>query len=127
MIIATLFVLLFFGGSGAALMTDGIENLQDSIKSELSKGSTRDAAMDVADQMKDINKDYGKADSKAEKAFIKLIADYGTSTAELQNNLSQINERRGEYQQKMLNLRFDLKKTLTSDEWNKLFAMTEAN
>ena len=126
MIIATLLALLFFGGSGATLMTDGIEHLHDNIKSELSKGSTRDAAMDVADQMKHTNKHYGKADSKAEKALIKLLEDYGTSTAELQNHLSQSNERRGEYQQKMLDLRSDLKRTLTSDEWNKLFPMDKA-
>ena len=122
MIIATLVALLFFGGSGATLMTDNIERLHDSIKSELSKGSTRDAAMDIADKMKDTNKDYGKADGKAEKALIKLIEDYDTSTADVQNHLSQTNELRGEYQRKMLNLRFDLKRTLTSDEWHKLFS-----
>jgi hypothetical protein len=122
MLIAALVAFLFFGGSGATLMTDNIDRLHDSIKSELSKGNTRDAALDVAGKMKDINKDYGKADGKAEKALIKLIEDYDTSAADLQKHMAEVNESRSEYQQKMLAKRFDLKKTLTSDEWNKVFS-----
>jgi len=126
MIIATLVALLFFGGSGATLMTDNIERLQDSIKSELSKGGTRDAAMDVADKMKDINKDYGKADGKQETALIELLEDYGTSAADLQSHLAAANELRAEYQQKMLELRFDLKRTLTSSQLSSLFFVDSA-
>ena len=121
MIIATLLALMFFGGSGATLMTDNIDRLHDSIKSELSKGSVRDAAMDVADKMKDTNKDYGKADGKAEKVLLKLIEDHDTTTAELQNHMAETNERRAEYQLAMLDLRSDLKRAVTADQWKKLF------
>ena len=125
MLIAALVALLFFGGSGATLMSDNIEQLHDRIKSELDKGSTRDAAMDVVDQMKDTNKDYGKGDGKNEKALIALIEDYSTSRADLRKNMAAANESRSQYQQKFLALRFELKETLTSAEWHKVFAAND--
>ena len=126
MIIATLLTLLFFGGSGATLMTDGIDHLHDSIKSELSKGSARDGALDVVKKMKGINKDYGKEDGKDEKALIDLLENHGSSTADLQNLLAETNKLRVEYQRQMLDLRSDLKKTLTRDDWNKVFPVEKA-
>jgi hypothetical protein len=125
MLIATLVALLFFGGSGATLMSDNIDQLHDRIKSELDKGSTRDAAMDVAGKMKDTNKDYGKGDGKSEKALIELIEDYSTSKADLRKHMATVNESRSQYQQKLLALRFELKKTLTSAEWDKVFAAND--
>ncbi|MEH6588917.1 MAG: hypothetical protein V7746_01605 [Halioglobus sp.] len=126
MIIATLLALLFFGGSGSAVMTDGIEHLHDSIKSELSKGSARDKALDVVKTMKGITKDYGKADGKQEKTLIDLLENHDSSATDLQNHIAEANERRVEYQRHMLDLRSDLKRTLTINEWNKVFAMDKA-
>lgn len=121
MLIATLIALLFLG-SGANMMLDGIDQTKDNIKAAIVEESTRKAALDIVDKLEDTAKDYAKADSEDEKELLKLIQQYETTTAELQNNLDASFQQRIQYQQEMLALRFELKDKLSREQWDKVFS-----
>ena len=124
MLVATLIALLFLG-SGAGLMLDGIDEMEDNIKSQIQNEDTRKAALAIVDRMEDTTKDYADADSDGEKDLLKLIQRYETTTAELQSSLDASYDQRVQYQQKMLALRFELKNTMSREQWDKVFQKTD--
>ena len=85
MLIATLVALLFLG-SGANMMLDGIDQMKDNIKDRITDESARMAALDTVEQLEDTAKNYAKADGKDDKELLKLIQQYETIIAELENN-----------------------------------------
>jgi len=125
MLIATLIALLFLG-SGANMMLDGIDQTKDNIKAAIVDESTRKAALDIVDKLEDTAKDYAKADSEDEKELLKLIQQYETTTADLQKNMDASYEKRIQFQQEMLALRFELKDKLSREQWDKVFAEDKA-
>jgi hypothetical protein len=120
MLIATLVALLFLG-SGANMMLDGIDQIKDDIKSRIVDENTRNDAFEVVKKLEDIAKDYAKSDSDDEKELLKLIQDYETTTTELKNNMDASYRSRLDYQKKMLAQRFELKDTLSREQWAKVF------
>ena len=121
MLIATLVALLFLG-SGANMMLDGIDQMKGSIKDAIVEESARKAALDVVEKLEDTAKDYAKADSDDEKELLKLIQRYETTTADLQKNMDASFDRRIQYQQEMLALRFELKDKMSREQWSKVFS-----
>ena len=124
MLIATLITLLFLG-SGASLMADGIDQIRDNIKDQIVDDSTRKAALDIVDQMKDTTKDYENTDNDGEKELLKLIQRYETTTAELQSHLNASYDQRVRYQQQMLALRFEFRDRLSQEQWDRVFDQGE--
>ena len=120
MLIATLITLLFLG-SGASMMLEGVDQMHDNIKDRIVDESTRKAALDIVGSMKDTTKDYDDADNDGEKKLLKLIQQYETTIAELQDHLDASYDQRIQYQQAMLALRFELKDQLTREQWSKVF------
>ena len=121
MLIATLIALLFLG-SGANMMLDGIDQMKDNIKDAIVEESARKAALDVVGKLENTAKDYSKADSDDEKELLKLIQRYETTTADLQKNMDASFDRRIQYQQEMLALRFELKDKMSREQWSKVFS-----
>lgn len=121
MLMATLIYLLFLGSS-ANLMLDGIDQMKDNIKSEIVDEGARKAALGVVERLEDTSKDYAEADSDDEEELLKLIQQYETTTAELQKNMDASYDRRIQYQKEMLSLRFELKDTLSGEQWSKVFS-----
>lgn len=121
MLIATLIALLFLG-SGANMMLDGIDQMKHNVKSEIVDESARKAALDVVDRLEDTAKDYAMADNNDEKELIKLIQDYGSSTADLKANMDASYQQRVQFQKDMLALRFELKDKLSREQWEKVFS-----
>lgn len=122
MLIATMIALLFLG-SGASLMLDGIDQMHDSIKSEIADEGTRKAALDIADRIEDTAKDFADIDADGEKELLALIQQYETTTADLQKHLDAAYQQRINYQQAMLALRFELKDKLSREQWERVFAV----
>ncbi len=120
MLIATLLALLFLG-SGANMMLDGIDQTRDNIKSEIVDESARNAALDVVKSLEDTAKDYAKADGDDEKALLKLIQDFDSTSADLKANMDASFQQRLAYQKEMIALRFELKDKLSRDQWVKVF------
>jgi hypothetical protein len=120
MLIATLTALLFLG-SGANMMLDGINQMKDNTKDSIVEESARKAALDVIEKLEDTAKDYAKANSDDGKELLKQIQRYETTTDELQNKLDASFQRRIQYQQEMLALRFELKDKLSHEQWEKVF------
>jgi hypothetical protein len=126
MLIATLIALLFLG-SGANMMLDGIDQMKDNIKDTIVEESTRKAALDVVEKLEDSANDYAEADSDGEDELLQLIQRYETTTADLQKNMDASFDRRIQYQQKMLALRFELKHKLSREQWDKVFTEDKTN
>jgi len=81
----------------------------------------RNAALDVVKSLEDTAKDYAKADGKDEKALLKLIRDFDSTSAELKANMDASFQQRLAYQKEMIALRFELKDKLSRDQWVKVF------
>ena len=126
MLIATLIALLFLG-SGANMMLDGIDQMKNNIKDTIVEESTRKAALDVVEKLEDSANDYAEADSDGEDELLQLIQRYETTTADLQKNMDASFDRRIQYQQKMLALRFELKHKLSREQWDKVFTEDNTN
>ena len=124
MLIATIITLLFLG-SGAGLMLDGVDQIHNNINSQIVDEGTRKAALDIVEMMEDTTKYYADADGDAEQQLLKLMQQYETTTAQLQNNLDATYKQRIQYQQQMLAMRFDLKDKLTREQWDKVFQSKE--
>ena len=123
MLLAALIALLFLG-AGAGLMLDGIDHIHDSIESQIADDGTRKEALEVVDRMKDTAKKFADTDGDGEKELLKLVQQHETTTAELKNHLDAVYQQRIEYQQQMLTMRFELKDTLSREQWNNVFAQT---
>ena len=121
MLMATLLLLLSLG-SGASLMLDGIDQMKHNIKAGIVDETARDAALEVAGNLKDTTKSYADADSDVEKELLKLIQRYETTTDELKNTMDISYQRRLQYQKEMLALRFELKSKLNQEQWDKVFS-----
>ena len=128
MLIATLIALLYMG-SGANFMLENLDQLHDRIKDEIGDDVNRNvilnAALDVVGKMKDTAKDYADADTDDEKALLKLIQQYDSATADIQNNMDAAYQKRVEYQEKLMAFRTQLKSKLGRDEWGKVFSVDE--
>jgi hypothetical protein len=121
MLIATLIALLFLG-SGTNMMLDGIDQMKDNIIDTIADESARKAALDVVEKLEDTANDYAEADSDDENELLQLIQQYETTTADLQKNMDASFDRRIQYQQEMLALRFELKDKLSREQWDKVFS-----
>ena len=125
MLIATILAILFLG-SGANFMQEDLDQLEDSIKAEMSDDVVRNArlnvALDVVDKMEDKVKDYADADKDDEKALLKLIQQYESSIVDIQANMDISYNKRIEYQQHMLAFHHELKDKLSHDEWSRMFS-----
>ncbi len=60
-----------------------------------------------------------------QEALIELLADYEVSTEALRQNMRLGNQQREAYQREMLALLFELKKSLSEDEWIEAFSSGE--
>ncbi len=125
MLIATIIAILFLG-SGANFMLEDLDQLEDSIKAEMSDDVVRNArlnvALDVVDKMEDTADDYADADKYDEKALLKLIQQYESSVVDIQANMDISYNKRIEYQQHMLAFHHELKDKLNRDEWSRMFS-----
>lgn len=122
MLIAALIALLFMGGSGANFMLDGIDQMKDNVKHQISDETVRKAALDVVERLEDTAKDYGKTDSKDEKALLKLIQDFDSPAADLKANMDASFQQRLAYQKEMIVLRSELKDQLSREQWENVFS-----
>ncbi len=120
MIMATLVSLLLLG-SGAGATLDDIDQMQDSIKSEIADAVIRTAALDIAEQMETTTRAYVDIDTDHKDKLLDLVQRYATTTSELEQHLGAAYDKRIQYQQEMLALRFELKGKLSREQWNKLF------
>lgn len=125
MLIATLIAVLFLG-SGANFMLEDLDQLHDRIKAEkgddVNRNGMLNSALEVVDEMEDISKDYADADADDEKALLKLIQQYESTSIDIESNINISALKRVEYQQQMMVLRTQLKSKLGRDEWAKAFS-----
>lgn len=121
MLIATIIALLFLG-SGASMMLDGIDQMKDNVKHEITDETTRKAALDIVEKLEDTARDYAKTDSKDEEELIKLIQAYSSTTQDLQANMDASFQKRLQYQKNMIAHRSELKDKLSREQWAKVFS-----
>ena len=121
MIIATLAALsLFFGGSMLAF-THTLEVTTKQVKKVVPDGIRREHALAILKQMEEVAKQDGKNLKEFEKAVDTLAARRDATRQEFKAAYETLEPQQTAAVEKKIALRFQLKDTLTREEWGKIF------
>ena len=113
--------ILFLGG-GSTGMLDYIAEARDSVKQVMPKGEEQKAALDTLKAMKKRSGARNKQAKRAVKALDKMYADHGAGGAEADAIWDELFTKIGQYNNDMLDLRFELKAQISREDWEKIFS-----
>jgi hypothetical protein len=122
MLVALLAAYLLGGGavSGGILTPAAIKDIGKQIEARV-EASAQAEAMAVIGDLKGEVKAFDKTFGKSGKVLTKLYKDHGATASDMQAVLDDLNAEWEATQTRSLDLRFELKDTLTADEWNEIF------
>jgi hypothetical protein len=127
MLIATFAALfLLFGGSKLPFMPS-LKATTEQVKKVVPDGIQREHALAILKQMEEVAKQDGKNLKEFEKAVDKLAARRDATTQEFKAAYRGYEPQETATEEKLLALRFQLKDTLTREEWGKVFPPASAS
>jgi len=110
------------GGSGALLTTTTVSQIRESVAIVVEDPARSAAAKATLDDMGRISKRFEKAFSASGKKLYRAYRDYDARGDAVDAVLEELNREWAADQQQALDLRFELRDTLTREEWAELFA-----
>ena len=120
-----LMTILFFGGSSTGML-DFIAETGDSIKTEVENDERRKDALATVKELKKRTKTRNKQVKRARKDLATVLRSQMASDSDIDLVWDEYFSEIEDYNQDVLNLRFELLDHLTRDEWQRVFAATEA-
>jgi len=122
MLVALLAAYLLGGGgvSGSILTPAVVKDIGKRIEVSVEEPA-RAEAMAVIGDLKGEVKAFGKAFGKSGKELTKLYKDHGASASEMQAVLDDLDTEWAAAQTRSIDLRFELKESLTAEEWKAIF------
>jgi len=119
MIIALLTILLLGGGATSVLQYIG--DTQDAVKIVMPKGDEQKAALSTLKAMKKTTTALNKAAKQAAKEIDKAFGDHDTSADDLDAIWDGYFAAVEKHNHDMLDLRFELKVSVSREEWEMIF------
>lgn len=116
-----LMTILFLGGGAAPGFMDYIADSRDQVKDVMEKGEQRDQALDTLKSMKERAKEFNKQGKRTAKDLGKLLETGGASEQEINAIWSAHFDNYDKFNNDMLDLRFELKDSVSRDEWVQVF------
>lgn len=116
MLIAALLV-FFSMGSGANPMLQTLEQMESRVASVDFKEPIRTDVLNVIDKMKNTTQLFANSDKDRNDIMAQYLEKEDLSDNDLQQQLELSHLHRGEYQDKMLALRFELKNMISEPQW----------
>jgi hypothetical protein len=123
MIIALLTILLLGGGATSVLQYIG--DTQDAVKIVMPKGDEQKAALSTLKAMKKRTTGLNKVAKQTAKAVDKAFGDHDTSAADLDAIWGGYFAEIDQHNNDMLDLRFELKESISREEWAAIFQDAE--
>ena len=119
----TAMYLLLGGATGqtAALTPAAVGQMGDRVEVVVTDPQRAEAAITALGELEDEIKGFEKTFSKSSKGLHKLYEDHEANADQVMSALNELNSEWSQAQMHAIDLRFELKETLTADEWEGLF------
>jgi hypothetical protein len=123
MLIALLAAFLLGGGglAGGIVTTETVKQVGKQVEAAVTDSARAEAAAATLGDLKAELKGFEKSFAKSGKALTGLYKDHGAGSAAIVSVLDELNSDWEAAQQRALDLRFELRKSLTEEEWATVF------
>ena len=123
MLVALLMAYFLGGGgtSGAILTEANVKQLAKSVESTVSEPARADAALGHVAELKKTVKGFEGRFGKSAKDLSKLYKDHSAGSKAMLSVIEDLNADWAAAQERAIDLRFELKESLTQEEWSALF------
>jgi hypothetical protein len=125
MVIATVAVLMMMFGGGTAWFGAEVADLKDGVKEHIDKGPDRDAALASVKVMQKLVDYQASATKDLAKELGPLLADQQTPEADILTLMNAFGEDTVLFHHQLADMRFELKKALTREQWAEIYQSTE--
>ena len=116
-----LITIMFLGGASNGIL-DYIADTSDTVKQVLPKGDEQKAVLGTLKAMKKSSNARNKQAKRAAKALDKAYADHAAAGAEADEIWAELFTEIGQYNNDMLDLRFELKEQISREDWEEIFS-----
>jgi hypothetical protein len=116
-----LLALYLFGASGEPGLIASFEQLRTYAKEDVRDKARRTELLTIVDAAEQATKEEAKARGRIVQELADVSARHEATAADLKAILERYRAGVSTYQDKMLNIRFYLKGTMTRDEWARVF------
>ena len=99
-----------------------IEKVSDLIRETVSEPQRSEEILSLVDDMEKELKDFNKQLKKSSKTLTKLNRNHNSRREDLENVLDELNDRRINSQEKLLEIRFEMKERMSREEWRAVFS-----
>jgi len=114
----------FLGGgvSGSMLTSASVKQLNEQAEEVIADPARAEAARQTLTELRQEVKAFQKLFSKSGRQLNKFYKDHAADVNQALAVLEELNSRRDASQQRAIDLRFELRDSLTEEEWAALFA-----
>jgi hypothetical protein len=113
---------LFLGGGIEHAVLDYVKYIRGSVDDVVADEDRQSAAQATLREMGALTKEHTKANQKAFESLLSEIGEYDQDTGDTEPLWADYTQSVDAYNERMIDLRFELRDTLTRDEWAALFA-----
>jgi len=99
-----------------------IEKVSDLIRETVSEPHRSEEILSLVNDMEKELKDFNKQLKKSSKTLAKLNRNHNSRREDLENVLDELNDRRINSQEKLLEIRFEMKERMSREEWQAVFS-----
>lgn len=118
--LVALLTIMILGGGGSGLF-DYIDEASDTVKEVIVNDEQRDAVKASFKSMKKRMKDHDKQLKTISKSLEAELGDHQAGNAEIDETWDQFYVMNSQYTEDMIDLRFELKSHVSSEEWEQMF------
>jgi hypothetical protein len=122
MIVGTLTLIILLLGSGAGFSFDMYKKAAEDVIQDKQIVRQIKSVTKAADKEMDT---WQKDAKKISKQFAEMNRNYDLTKAEMNTFINQADSRRDEFQEKLIQLRFQAKNLMSQEEWEAMYAKTE--
>ncbi len=117
---------IFLGGAATTITTfikgHPAKDVKKAVKKEVAADARKDEILELIGTWQKEKKKHDKEVKKGRKSILKVMERYDGTREELQQASSRLDETIQKIDRSYLDLRFNLKETITRDEWNAIYA-----
>jgi hypothetical protein len=120
--IAALIAILFLGGGIEDAVLDYVQYMRGTVKEVVADDERRADARATLNEMKKLTKAHSKSNQKTFKSLLRVMGEMGTEPETVDALWDDYFQTVDSYNERMIDLRFELRDTLTREEWEQMFA-----
>lgn len=120
--IAALIAILFLGGGIEDAVLDDVQYMRGTVKEVVSDDERRADARATLNEMKKLTKAHSKSNQKTFKSLLGVMGEMGAESETVAALWEDYYQAVDSYNERMIDLRFELRDTLTREEWEQMFA-----